>query len=220
MSSIQTNGPRSMWHFNGFNAFPTECFLSHNGYRVSMLNPEDEVAGTARTKVRACVRVRIYRRKEEGARTTRPLLVPIRITVTPDHPQFYHPPFRKDSNFLLPPRSFLSISLTLPSRSLPSWPSAAANVVAPSYSSSPISSPRRALFSDRPWTQSVSHRGLLGFREDEEGKETVARSTVWAPGIDSRLRKLEDCRQGRVFNSFRRQPILGGAPSGLGVPSG
>jgi len=29
-------------------------------------------------------------------------LIPIRITVTPDHPQFYHPPSRKDSNFLLP----------------------------------------------------------------------------------------------------------------------
>lgn len=42
--------------------------------------------------------------------STRPLLVSIRITVTPDHPQFYHPPFRKDSNFLLPPRSFLSTS--------------------------------------------------------------------------------------------------------------
>lgn len=41
-------------------------------------------------------------------------LVSIRITVTPDHPQFYHPPFRKDSNFLLPSRSFLSTSPPLP----------------------------------------------------------------------------------------------------------
>lgn len=40
----------------------------------------------------------------------RPSLVSIRITVTPDHPQFYHPPSRKDSNFLLPSRSFLSTS--------------------------------------------------------------------------------------------------------------
>lgn len=56
---------------------------------------------------------RIYRRQEEDARTTRPLLVSIRITVTPDHPQFYHPPFRKDSNFLLPSCSFLSTSLAL-----------------------------------------------------------------------------------------------------------
>lgn len=33
-----------------------------------------------------------------------PLLVSIRITVTPGHPQFYHPSSRKDSNFLLPLR--------------------------------------------------------------------------------------------------------------------
>lgn len=63
--------------------------------------------------LRMYIYIYICRRKEEGARPTRPSLVPIRITVTPDHPQFYHPPFRKDSNFLLPPRSFLSTSLAL-----------------------------------------------------------------------------------------------------------
>lgn len=50
------------------------------------------------------IRIHRYRWK------MRSLLVSIRITVTPDHPQFYHPPFWKDSNFLLRSRSFLSIS--------------------------------------------------------------------------------------------------------------
>ena len=116
-----------------------------------------------------------------------PLLVSIRITVTPGHPQFYHPPSRKDSNFLLPLRQ-------------PSYPEAGLCLDDRFFCSLLSSSPFFFLSSlHRLWeTQSVSHRGLLGFPPGvcvcvcvcERERESEER------GTEETRRKLAGCLPG------------------------
>lgn len=120
--------------------------------------------------------IRIYRYSGEMHVSTRPLLVSIRITVTPDHPQFYHPPFRKDSNFLLPPRSFLSTfhPALLPSSS--PFHLLVVRFFPPSMDSICVSS--RIIGISRGWGR--RDRGSLG--------------RLSSPG-SARSWKLEDCRR-------------------------
>lgn len=136
-----------------------------------------------------------------------PLLVSIRITVTPGHPQFYHPSSRKDSNFLLPLRhpSPSSIHLAAVHRF---FHSISLSSFFPLFLLLPLflfSLSFFFLFSfssnvSPGETQSVSHRGLLGFpRWRKEGRRKLAGCLPRLPCLrqGNRLAKKERERKER-----------------------
>lgn len=127
---------------------------------------------------------------------TRSQLVSIRITVTPDHPQFYHPPSRKDSNFLLPACGFLSTSPAPRSfLALPLSCSLSLSLFLPAvHFFFTVHGLNLCLIAD--YWDFARMRKKRGDRETRSVRLSSPRD---------RLTKLGNYRQGQVFNSFPSQ---------------